>query len=367
MKHYQFFSVEDFVNDDRFRSWVRHTSPGEDAVWQEWIRENPDKQGSIEEARAIVLSIHPVDEANISDVEIQDDIQRILANLDADEDLKGLHTVNRQRFPTWLKVAAAAGVVFCVASWYITRNEAVDKIIPADHSVTTNAYEIERVNKSEKPLLINLPDKSSVLLAQNSLIRYSKHFVGNTRKVVLEGNAFFEVAKDTTKPFYVYAGRIVAKVMGTSFEITTNTKDKQIRVTVKTGSVSVYSDPEEGQKTFDDQPNITLTKNEQFIYTSDVSQVQHIRLDSASVEELSVPDTFMEFNDTRITEAFTVLEKVYGVVFDYENAKIGDCSITASFTDEPFTLRLDLLCRSIGLQYEITNDRITIRGSGCSK
>jgi transmembrane sensor len=365
MTHYQFYSVEDFVGDIRFRSWVRHTTPEEDAVWQEWIQENPEKRNVIEEARAIVLSIHPVQEENISDTEIQDEIQSILSKLQVDELPKVDNSGNHRQIYRWLSIAASVGVVLFIADWYLVRTD-TNSLLAIEQSVKFAAFDIERVNRSDKHLLINLPDKSSVLLAQNSLIRYSNNFNGKTREVMLEGDAFFEVTKDETKPFYVHAGEIVAKVLGTSFEIKTNTENKQIEVTVRTGSVSVYADPLNDQRFLDDQPNIILTKNEQYIYRSDETEVQHIRLDSLSIEELSVPDTEMEFFDTKVTEVFSLLEKVYGVKFDYENAKIGDCSITASFTDEPFTLKLDLICRSIGLQYEIVNDRITIKGTGCA-
>lgn len=364
MKHYQFFSVEDFVQDIRFRSWVRHAD--QDASWREWIEANPDKRDVVEEARAIVLSIHPVEEENISDAEIQHEIHDILGKLEPEEVVRVPEPARKRSLSMRLSIAASIGVALCVAGWYAMKPNPVTSKSPAEQMTTSADYDIERVNKSDKPLLINLPDKSSVLLAQNSMIRFSKQFKGKTRKVVLEGNAFFEVTKDSTKPFYVYTDQIVAKVLGTSFEIATNAADKKVRVTVKTGSVSVYADPEKDHATFESQPNVVLTKNEQFVFKNDVNQIQHIRLDSVSLGRLPVPDTSMEFEDTKVTEAFALLEKVYGVKFDYERAKMKDCSITASFTDEPFTLKLDLICRSIGLQYVIVNDRVSISGTGCS-
>lgn len=160
------------------------------------------------------------------------------------------------------------------------------------------------------------------------------------------------------------AGDIVAKVLGTSFEVSTNPADKEIRVVVKTGTVCVYSDPDD-QKTLDDQPNVVLTKNEQLVYKGDASELQHTRLDSSSIEELRVPDTYMKFRSTPVATVFAALSKAYGVKINYENAEIQGCSVTASFTDEPFTLKLDLICRSIGVKYEVVNDQVTITGNGC--
>lgn len=363
MKHYSFYSVEEFVQDPRFRAWVRNPSPHEDNVWQEWVRANTHKQQVIEEARAIVLAIHPVNTENISDAEIDQEIQSILQGIDDDGAAEN-GSAKKRSVSLWLKVAASL-VLVALAGWY-----ALDYFRPAEnnspeHAASLNSYLIEYVNKSEQPLLVNLPDNSSVLLSQNSLIRYPKEFSGNRRNVFLEGNAFFEVTKDPDKPFYVEAGQIVAKVLGTSFEIRHDPTDKEIRLIVRSGKVSVYAHADLDGKDFDDQPNVVLTKDEQLIYTNDVSKLQHTRLDSVSMLALKVPDTQMRLTNIPVSKVFSDLSKAYGVKINYDQAEIGGCTVTASFTDEPFALKLDLICRSIGVEYEVANNWVTVKGTGC--
>lgn len=365
MNRYKFFSVEDFVQDLRFRSWVKNPSPEEDMLWQQWIKENALKREVIEEARAIVLAIHPINRESISDFEIQHEIRGILERLDDDKSDAGKKSSKLYLGKFWIKIAATISLTL-VAGWSVFQYVSKEDTSFTREPVTAiDNPLIERVNKSDKPLLINLPDKSSVLLAQNSLIRYAREFEGNTRKVILEGNAFFEVTKDPDKPFYVHAGSIVAKVLGTSFEISTDPVGKEVRVLVKTGSVSLYAAPDQYKGTLDAEPNVILAKNEQFIYKDNASEIQHIRLDPSSIEELRVPDTYMEFTGRQVATVFSALEKAYGVKINYENAQIKGCSVTASFTDEPFTLKLDLICRSIGVKYELVNDQVTISGNGC--
>jgi transmembrane sensor len=361
MNHYSTYTVEQLIQDLRFRAWVKNPSEAEDQAWQQWLDSHEHKRQVVAEARAIVLAIHPVSSESISDFEINNEINDILAHIDDDIQVE---IKPRRSVSFWMKIAASLTIV-ALAGWYAW-NGLGDRTSLALQTSTLDSYLIEHVNKSEKPLLINLPDKSSVLLSQNSLIRYPREFKENTRNVVLEGNAFFEVTKNPDKPFYVEAGHIVAKVLGTSFEINASPEDSQVRVIVRSGSVSIFSNIGGDKKELDKQPSMVLTKDDQLIYNNEAGQIQHTRLNTSSLEDLQVPDTHMKFNGTPVKTVFSELARVYGVKINYEYARVNECSVTASFTDEPFALKLDLICRSIGVEYEILNNWVTIKGEGCT-
>lgn len=365
MDHYKGYSVEDFVQDLRFRSWVRNPSRLEDNIWQEWIKANRHQAEVIEEARAIVLSVNPVNTENISDKEIDKEIASILTRIDVGDE-QGIRRKGLS-FSYWLKVAASVCILL-IAGWqaveYFSIHENDPSGIPV---VSADNYMIERVNESVDTLLLSLPDNSSVLLAQNSVIRYPRQFGDRDRRVFLKGTAFFEVTKDARKPFYVDVGKIVAKVLGTSFEISTDPSYGHVKVIVKSGAVSIYSSAARYGNDQAREPSVILTQNEQAVFKDDSNEIRHTRLDSVSIHDLKVPDTFLKFKATPAEEVFKSLAKVYGVTIDYRNARIRGCSITASFTDEPFALKLDLICRSIGLDYNIANDHVTVTGDGCKE
>lgn len=86
--------------------------------------------------------------------------------------------------------------------------------------------------------LITLPDGTRVWLNQNSQIEYPVHFSNSERNVTLKGEAFFEVKRDTLRPFVISSGAIKTTVLGTSFNIKAY-NDKQPEVNVRTGKVKV--------------------------------------------------------------------------------------------------------------------------------
>ncbi|HTF20151.1 MAG TPA: FecR family protein [Chryseolinea sp.] len=363
MNKYKKYSAKDFVDDLRFRSWVRHPSPEEDVIWKGWIREHAYQQDVITEARAIVLAIHPVHDDFISEEELNVEIADIMAGIGSE----GRPARSRTLFSFWT-AAAASVIILAVAGWYVRQFSIVRQNTedPGEETASLPGnYMIERINKGDNALLISLPDNSSVLLSQNSLLRYPREFIGDSRNIFLEGTAFFEVTKDPSKPFYVNAGKVTAKVLGTSFEITTDESHGQISVIVKSGTVSIYSHNDKNKREKDSEPNIILTENEQFILRDNAGQIQHTRLDSVSIEELKVPDTYLTFTATPASEVLKSLASAYEVQINFTNADIGGCSVTASFTDEPFPVKLALICRSIGVGYQIVNDRVTITGIGC--
>ncbi len=86
--------------------------------------------------------------------------------------------------------------------------------------------------------LLRLPDGSRVWVNQNTHIEYPKQFAGDVRKVTLKGEAFFEVAKNPSKPFIITSGDITTTVLGTSFNVKAYSGNGA-EVRVRTGKVRV--------------------------------------------------------------------------------------------------------------------------------
>lgn len=143
--------------------------------------------------------------------------------------------------PVVWKLAIAAAITFISIAliWTIVqRNEDRE----AENPLSRAPMEVLRENKNTAPEKIMLSDGSTVLLQPGSSIRYLQNFDAEKREVNLSGEAFFDVARNPQRPFYVYANNVVTRVLGTSFVVKSPVGQSTIEVEVKTGRVHVYRD-----------------------------------------------------------------------------------------------------------------------------
>ena len=97
--------------------------------------------------------------------------------------------------------------------------------------------------RGSKVIDMSLSDGSHVWLNAGSSVTYPVAFVGKERKVVITGEAYFEVLHDASKPFYVSKGHVEVRVLGTHFNVNAYDDTEDIQVTLLEGSVKVLNVP----------------------------------------------------------------------------------------------------------------------------
>ncbi len=354
-KNYSTFELNDFVQDRFFCNGVINPTVESSQFWAQWLHEHPDKKPVIEQARQLVLAINSMDHVPIAGAEVQAQIQTILAKADA----AGYRRRYGWLLPTAGWVAAAAVCLAAGAGWWLLNR-------PTTVSIATVAPVIVQRNTTDKPRLINLPDGSTLLLSTNSSVRYARSFARHERSVSLTGTAFFEVKKNPAQPFVVYADKLVARVLGTSFTIRQDAGHRTI-VAVRTGRVQVYRPARKGSLTATDQPTAVLVPNQQLVYAPASANVPVVNAPAQSIGSVttSFPETQFTFRNTPVTTVFHRLETAYTLRINFDRVALRQCTITAVMTDEPLGTKLDLICKSLGLTYVLTGDTATVTGAGC--
>ena len=99
---------------------------------------------------------------------------------------------------------------------------------------------------------VNLPDGTKVWLNSRSYLKHPTRFTGNTRDVVLNGEAYFSVHKDKSKRFTVSTPfDIKAEVLGTEFNMEAYAADSSVRTTLVSGSIRLsFLDDNQKHKSF---------------------------------------------------------------------------------------------------------------------
>src|SRR5690606_25369938 len=108
---------------------------------------------------------------------------------------------------------------------------------------------------------INLSDGTLVLLNAASTLTYPAEFGENTREVILDGEAYFEVTKDPEKPFIVRTAKQRIEVLGTSFNINAYNNETTTKTTLLTGAVRINT----STNTDTDGESRVLTPNQQSV------------------------------------------------------------------------------------------------------
>ena len=103
-----------------------------------------------------------------------------------------------------------------------------------------------------------LADGTRVWLNSQTRLVYPTCFVGSERVIELDGEAYFQVARDTTMPFVVRVGKNAVRVYGTSFNVSAYREDANMITTLETGSVGLWVGEKEYRLVPGDQADVTV-------------------------------------------------------------------------------------------------------------
>jgi transmembrane sensor len=359
-QHYR--HVRDFLNDDSFTSWVLF---GENkAAWQQYLTKNPDKRLVVEEARRLLLDIRTAEGRDLPAMDQKAVWGRIRANLPLDPGASG-HPVRRRLISaTW---AWAASIILLLGSgWLVWQQQQPAKV--SYYELTDSASDqkslIEKVTWQQDSLRIVLEDGSTVVLGKNSKLSYPAHFDKGSRTVILTGDAFFEVAKDPTRPFYVYSNEIVTRVLGTSFRVQAIEGGSQVVVQVKTGRVSVYKQPRFAL-TDPEADGLVLLPNQQVTY-SRIQQNLSRRLVEAPLPVVAQPENIpLRYDEVPASKILRDIEAQYGITILFNDDVLNRCILTTTLGDEPLHDKLDLICKTIGATYKEVDAQLIVESKGC--
>jgi len=373
-KEYTFFEAIDFAQDEAFIQWVREEgrNSDHDRRWLEWLRAHPDKVEVIEEARILVRSVIYERQYPIADQKRK----ALWSRIDASAAESDLHAgtpeaaPRRSRLtPRFLKIAAAIGLIAIAGTIILTsRFNNIRSLITERQLTAPGGGDpfVEYRNDDLRTHTITLDDGSKITLGPNSVIRYPEHF-SIERKVFLTGEAFFDVARNPEKPFSVHTHELVTQVLGTSFTIRAYEQEKNIRVSVRTGKVSVFSEKFNSEKSRREKQmeGAVLMPNQQVVYSRNQLRMVKSLVDEPVMLPKAQQHTSFQFTDSPISEVFGSLEKAYGVDIVYDEETLSNCYLNASLDSLSFHDKLRLISKGINAQYEILDGHVIISGNGC--
>jgi ferric-dicitrate binding protein FerR (iron transport regulator) len=196
---------------------------------------------------------------------------------------------------------------------------------------------------------IQLADGTNVWLNSGSTLRFPTSFQNtDERNVELNGEGYFDVTKNETKPFIVNTSKLNVKVYGTAFNVLAYNDHSSMTIALEEGKIGLFRNYSSGPKEL-----MTLKPNDVVEYNSENNKLFH----SSNLnmkKYTSWKDGYIVFFGDHIDNVVQKLEKWYNVDFEIKDSALKNYSFTATFVDESLEQVLQLLSLSSPINYKIT-------------
>ncbi|PVD52996.1 hypothetical protein DC498_06410 [Terrimonas sp.] len=259
-------------------------------------------------------------------------------------------------------MAAGIVIIFLVGRYFMQESGNLKN----EELRATNIITTQRGSRTT----VQLPDGSKVWLNADSRIHYDERFKDDLREVQLEGEAFFDVKKDSSRPFVIHTSFIDIKVLGTTFNVKSYEDEDATETSLISGKVeiSIKNNPEK---------KIILNPNEKLVVKHNIDNdaiknkagdesalivVKALRKDPAyknSLETLWI-DNKLVFDSETLEEVCKKLERWYNVKININDEKMKKDNYTAIFDGETLLNVLTALKMADKLDFTIQNNEVSI-------
>ncbi|MDD3721734.1 MAG: FecR family protein [Lutibacter sp.] len=310
---------------------------------------------------------------------------------------------NKNRFGHWLKYAAVFIVFIGIGYFFVNQNRTSDAIgkqlILSEDDITLelengdlkvinskgeekfisksgkviaeqkgNILNYENGNNSReltfntltipngKKFQLVLSDGTKVYLNAGSAFKYPEKFINSRNRQVflLEGEAYFEVSKDTKHPFIVNAEDMNVRVLGTEFNISSYPEDSSINTVLVEGAVSLFGN----DKKYNKETSLELKPGFKASWNKANNNVAVKEVDTDIYTEWK--NGKLIFKNVQFKNIIKKLERHYNVIIINNNSKLNEKNYDATFDVETIEEVLNSFNKNYEFDYTIENNKIII-------
>jgi transmembrane sensor len=227
-----------------------------------------------------------------------------------------------------------------------------------------------------------LNDGTKVTLNAESKLRYNSRYGIKDREVELEGEGYFEVAKDKSRPFIVSTSHIKVRALGTEFNVKAYPTDKTIETTLVQGSVKV-----ENSNTAIGSGSVVLKPNQKLTYFKDdatmleesanerpnkvntshsptvstISAIHSLLAENVNVVSLvSWKENRWVIEKQSLSKLAVDMERKFDIHIQFESEKLRNFRFTGTLFDESLEQVLQVMSYSAPINYKIKGKDVVI-------
>ncbi len=238
------------------------------------------------------------------------------------------------RFPVFMRIAAAFLLLVAVGAVvaYFTGRVRTVSIV---------------ASYNERGKEASLPDGSVIYLNSASSVKYSNQFGKKNREITLNGEAYFEVTPDKSKPFVIFANNAQIKVLGTSFNVDANDAKDKVEVYVTSGVVELSEMANQNNKVLLHPGYAGFIDNKKINMTS-----------KGDRNCLAWKTGDLTFNAARLNDVTSVLNETFNVHIVIRETGMDTTRIDGSYQNDPLDHILRIICTQNHLNIAKSDDTI---------
>lgn len=307
-------------------------TPAEQEQLFDWVSQNPENKKVFDD----YVSLWSVRQNASREFNVQSGLSRL------NDRINEFEKQEQRKNAFWNVWNMAAAILLLVVSGFTLYFNGIAAF--EDHAQSL----LSETSATDQLSVVTLSDGSVITLNKQATLKYPATFDAKTREVYLSGEAFFQVAKDSSKPFVIHANGVTTTVLGTSFNVKASADS--VTVSVATGKVRV-SDGRQTQ---------LVMPYERVLY-SDATFTKS----SSDLSELNWNSRVLEFNDITLGQAAELISQFYEIQVTFQHEKLKNCVITGKFKNQRLETVLQAIEFSTDVHSEVKNNSVLLFGKGC--
>jgi ferric-dicitrate binding protein FerR (iron transport regulator) len=199
---------------------------------------------------------------------------------------------------------------------------------------------------------LTLPDGTKVWLNSGTKFTYGSDYNIHNRQVKLEGEAYFEVAHNPSKPFVVNCSDLQVAALGTVFDVKAYPTDDIVSTALLDGCVEVYNRDN----------TVRLAPNQRLNYNKLSGDFSKVRIaDSREVDFWR--RNLLYFHAASLGEITKTLERMYGITVEFQSEELKNVFFSGTIRNNSLSNVFHVISLSYPLSYTIDKDLVTIRST----
>lgn len=337
----------------------------------EWIQKNPVNKKHYENLREIWLSVsisQTTDEKQLENFWLKFKNKNIILQK---EEISPDYAEPKPWVGRFIRVAAILIITLMLGA-------IIGKLVFTNKEPKqSNPFYVIEAPRGAKSF-VTLTDGTKIWLNAGSRISYQRNYNQGNRNIFLEGEAFFDVAKNKDIPFYVYSSGIVVKAIGTAFNVKAYPEEGIVETTLVEGSVSIESIGKSGRKEqtlmqpkqkanfYKVSQNLVLEsgiKKEEKAPAPEKTKIERIEVKKEIDTDLytSWKDKRWIFEKEKLEDFAIILERIYDVKVIFRDEELKSYRLSGSLQEENLEQVLKAIQYTIPLDFNIEHNEVVLQ------